>query len=156
MQQTWFTATGIVFNAAHDILLVHHKRLDRWLPPGGQIHPGERADQAVLREIFEETGVRAALIPNKRSVPTGDTFVLELNLPFAVLAYDMQGTGQHNCVDSIFLCRATDDAATLVPQEAEVQAAGWFTFAQLGQLNTFDNVIQTVAQALAHLGISHE
>ena len=29
-----------------------------WLTPGGSLHPGESFEDAVLREIFEETGLR--------------------------------------------------------------------------------------------------
>lgn len=38
------------------VLLVHHKRLNMWLPIGGGIEPGERPAEAVLREVREETG----------------------------------------------------------------------------------------------------
>ncbi len=38
------------------VLLVHHKKLDMWLPVGGGIEAGERPAEAVLREVREETG----------------------------------------------------------------------------------------------------
>ena len=38
-------------------LLVHHRKLDKWLQPGGHCEPGETALQAAIREAFEETGV---------------------------------------------------------------------------------------------------
>lgn len=40
-------------------LLVHHRKLRRWLQPGGHCEAGETALQAATREAFEETGVRA-------------------------------------------------------------------------------------------------
>lgn len=39
------------------ILLVEHKRLQKWLPAGGEIEPGETPLQAAERELFEETGL---------------------------------------------------------------------------------------------------
>jgi 8-oxo-dGTP pyrophosphatase MutT (NUDIX family) len=53
------TASGIVLSAdAHDVLLIFHRRLERWLQPGGHVEP-EDADLAVAaeREVLEETGV---------------------------------------------------------------------------------------------------
>lgn len=52
------TASGIVLDAEREhVLLVHHKRLERWLQPGGHI---EASDTSLLaasrREVLEETG----------------------------------------------------------------------------------------------------
>ena len=38
------------------ILLVRHKRLELWLPVGGEIEPGETPLEAARRELAEETG----------------------------------------------------------------------------------------------------
>ena len=48
----------------HDgrVLLHWHKKLQRWLPPGGHIERNESPDDAATREVFEETGVPIALI----------------------------------------------------------------------------------------------
>lgn len=44
----------------HDgrVCLAHHKKLDLWVPPGGHIELDEDPDQALFREIEEETGLR--------------------------------------------------------------------------------------------------
>jgi len=39
------------------VLLVDHRELGTWLPPGGHIELEEDTDQALLREIEEETGL---------------------------------------------------------------------------------------------------
>ncbi len=54
-----FTATGFV---VHDdsIALHWHPKVKAWLPPGGHIEPNEDPVQAVLREIEEETGLKAS------------------------------------------------------------------------------------------------
>ncbi|WP_326731817.1 NUDIX domain-containing protein [Streptomyces phaeochromogenes] len=44
------------------VLLVHH----RWrglVPPGGRVEPGETPREGARRELFEETGVEAELLP---------------------------------------------------------------------------------------------
>jgi 8-oxo-dGTP pyrophosphatase MutT (NUDIX family) len=57
-------AGGVVLNERQDLLVVnerHRRDLTRpyWKLPGGALHPGEHLVDAVIREVYEETGVRA-------------------------------------------------------------------------------------------------
>ena len=54
------TGSAIVLDGAGRTLLHRHKRLGRWLQPGGHVDPGESPDQAALREAREETGIPLA------------------------------------------------------------------------------------------------
>ena len=57
-----FTATGFVVH--RDRLLLHwHPKVRAWLPPGGHVDDNEDPVQAVLREILEESGVEARVVP---------------------------------------------------------------------------------------------
>lgn len=49
--------TGLVYDDAGRILLVHENEVGRWAPPGGAIEPGEAPYDAVVREVSEETGL---------------------------------------------------------------------------------------------------
>lgn len=51
-----------------EILLVRHKRLELWLPVGGEIEPGETPLEAARRELREETGLEGVFPP---VYPTG-------------------------------------------------------------------------------------
>ena len=44
-------------------LLILHKRLGVWLPPGGELNPGETPLEAARRELFEETGLSGTFPP---------------------------------------------------------------------------------------------
>jgi 8-oxo-dGTP pyrophosphatase MutT (NUDIX family) len=52
------TCTGVVLAPDRDaVLLVHHRRLDRWLLPGGHVEPGDASiGEVARREVVEETG----------------------------------------------------------------------------------------------------
>ena len=54
-----FTASGFVVSPdGSSLLLIHHRRLDRWLQPGGHIDPEDASPiAAAAREVTEETGV---------------------------------------------------------------------------------------------------
>lgn len=57
-QLTHVTASAVVVGP-HGTLLHVHRRLGRWLQPGGHVDPGEEPAAAALRETHEETGVAA-------------------------------------------------------------------------------------------------
>ena len=55
---------GVVCLKGDSVLLIRRgtaPRLGEWSLPGGRIEPGERAADAALRELREETGVEARL-----------------------------------------------------------------------------------------------
>jgi 8-oxo-dGTP diphosphatase len=54
-------AGGVVCRDDGAVLLVHRPRYDDWSLPKGKLDPGESFEQAALREVEEETGVRARL-----------------------------------------------------------------------------------------------
>lgn len=58
-------AVGVVCLRGDEVLLIRRgtpPRLGEWSLPGGRIEPGERAVDAALRELREETGVEARIL----------------------------------------------------------------------------------------------
>ncbi|MDR0272051.1 MAG: NUDIX domain-containing protein [Clostridiales bacterium] len=147
MIKNHFTATGIVFNDDGNVLMVKHKKFGKWLPPGGHIEENELPCDAVLREIFEETGVKARVVS-----ATFDTDSMvekrckELPVPLTIQLQDIEGDGSHNHIDMIYLCRAENSA--LKPQENEIDGVGWFSPSQvIDELETFENIRSSVGKA---------
>ena len=56
------SASAIVRNDAGEILLERRSDDGRWSVPSGVIDPGEQPAAAVVREVFEETGVRVEVV----------------------------------------------------------------------------------------------
>jgi len=56
----------VVSESGRETLLLHHRKLDRWLQPGGHANPDETSGERVaLREAREETGLEGLrLHPN--------------------------------------------------------------------------------------------
>ncbi len=68
-EQIDFTVAIFVVHAGK-VLVIHHKKLDRWLPLGGHIELDEDPEQAALRETQEESGLEVELI-GERPPTTG-------------------------------------------------------------------------------------
>ena len=51
-----FTVAVFVVDADR-VLLVHHRRLCKWLPVGGHIELDEDPEAAALRDVLEESGL---------------------------------------------------------------------------------------------------
>jgi 8-oxo-dGTP pyrophosphatase MutT (NUDIX family) len=91
------TCTGLVLASdRRRLLLVHHRRLDRWLLPGGHIEPADATlADAARREVLEETGalLRSDLEPHLAGVVVhgippgrGEPYHLHHDLIFAFQA----------------------------------------------------------------------
>jgi 8-oxo-dGTP pyrophosphatase MutT (NUDIX family) len=113
------TTTALVFHPEGDsILLIHHRRLDRWLLPGGHVElEDETIQDAAAREALEETGVqlsRSGIAPliglDVHGIPPG------------------KGEPMHYHHDLIFLFRAD---SPFLNQGEEVREARWFGIASL-------------------------
>jgi 8-oxo-dGTP diphosphatase len=60
-------AGGVVVRNGR-VLLVHRPRYDDWSLPKGKLDAGESFEEAALREVEEETGLRARLVRELPSV----------------------------------------------------------------------------------------
>ena len=99
-----FTATGFVVHNDH-LALHWHPKVQAWLPPGGHIDENEDPVQAVLREIEEETGLRAEVVSNER--PWELDYPSQVPAPFTIMVEDIPDPdqGPHQHIDMIYMCR---------------------------------------------------
>ncbi len=54
--------TGLVFDDAGRVLLQKHGDTLRWVAPGGSVEPDEQPVDALLRELWEETGLLVEVV----------------------------------------------------------------------------------------------
>ena len=125
------TSSAAILNPSGDkLLLIHHRFLDKWIPPGGHYEaPGTLWDSA-LREVEEETGLTGL---------TMHDWCRDLDLPMdidtlATPANPAKGEGPHLHHDFRFLAVAEREAE-LTPQLAEVLGARWTPLAELVEAN---------------------
>jgi 8-oxo-dGTP pyrophosphatase MutT (NUDIX family) len=107
---THITASAVVVGA-RGVLLHRHRRLLRWLQPGGHLDPGELPEDAALRECAEETGLLV------RHPPSGPLLV----------HVDVHGAADdHVHLDLRYLVFGPD--AEPAPLPGESQEAAWFSW----------------------------
>lgn len=127
------------------ILLHWHAKLGRWLPPGGHIEPNEVPDDAAVREVWEETGVRSTL-RDTPDVPADLPRPGEprpLCRPAGMLLTAIAPGHQH--VDLVYF-------ATGEPSDAR-EGVGWFAAADLPALGLTAEIADWCAAALGSAGI---
>lgn len=106
-------AVGIICFRGDEVLLIRRGRPPRqgqWSLPGGRIEPGERAVDAALRELREETGVEAELLG---LVDVVDGLFPEAGVHYVLIDYAARWTGGEPCAGD-----DADDAAFLPLPEA--------------------------------------
>ncbi len=112
--------TVAVFVVREGKVLLHwHRKLGMWLPPGGHIEPGELPDEAAVREVFEETGVRAELAGERREDVEDP---VQLHRPAGVQLENIGPGHQH--IDLIYFARPS--GSTEVRQEFSADKVGWY------------------------------
>jgi 8-oxo-dGTP pyrophosphatase MutT (NUDIX family) len=107
------------------VLMIHHRALDKWLPIGGHIDPGEDPDQALLREIQEECGLEVEIVADR--APIEDPTVRALYTPAHVNIHKITATHSH--VVNIYYARWKSGEPVLAG--AEHHQIRWFTRAEL-------------------------
>ena len=124
-----FTVTGFVVHGDRTVLL-WHRLLQMWVPPGGHVEAHEDPVTALLREIEEETGLRAQVVG---AAPRFDfDYPAQVPPPYTILIEDSPEPGNpHQHVDLIYFCRSLDGERLRSPSPDE--ALVWVSEAQLRQ-----------------------
>lgn len=113
-----FTASAVVVTPEGDrVAMLHHRKLERWLQPGGHVEPGDDGDLllAAMREAREETGCEVGPHPLAPLPLDVDAHVIPAR----------KNEAEHTHLDVRFLLVATS-AEALAHDPAESSAIHWF------------------------------
>jgi 8-oxo-dGTP pyrophosphatase MutT (NUDIX family) len=103
-----------------EVLLVHHRRLDRWLQPGGHTDPQDTSVfDTARREVIEETGVSELKAPRCEEILDVDVHEIPARPKEAA----------HLHFDVRYLL--TTQERQISPQAREVRGVEWFRVAEL-------------------------
>ncbi|NGX43471.1 MAG: RNA pyrophosphohydrolase [Chlamydiae bacterium] len=135
-----------VYVIDHDrVLLIYHRKIQKWLPPGGHIDPNETPPEAAKREVFEETGLEVELIHNE-NIWIERWNATSFERPYMCLLEEIpehNGHPAHQHIDFIYLSQPIN--GTLKENPEETAGIRWFTLEEVEQLEPdVDIFLETV------------
>jgi 8-oxo-dGTP pyrophosphatase MutT (NUDIX family) len=116
-----------------------------WLPPGGHIEEGELPDEAAVREVWEETGLRIELVGERRE-DIADP--VQLHRPAGVQLENIAPGHQH--IDLIYFAKLAGSAE--VRDECARDQVGWYGPEDWDEMRVNREVRGWCERALAALG----
>lgn len=148
-----FTATAYIVSGGRTLLLWHRK-LRMWLPPGGHLEPNEDPVQGAIREALEESGLAVEVIPPPDLLAVATPLILPP--PAVVGVFDIEAEGQpfHQHIDFVYYTRplAPVDFDATIPEGIH----RWLTAKELGlpfSLPAPDGTLVRVAEDVRLLGV---
>lgn len=140
-----FAVATFVVQRGH-VLLLFHRKLRLWLPPGGHVDPDELPDEAAVREVWEEAGIRCELV-GERGVEV--EYPRQLVRPAGI---QLERIGpDHEHVDLIYFARPLDGLAEPTG-DGEGDAVAWYPLDSLEGMGVPEDVRLWAERAVRALG----
>lgn len=125
-----FTATVYVFHESR-VLLHRHKKLGKWLPPGGHVEKNELPHEAAKREALEESGLEIEIL-SQENIQANFSHAISIPRPFACLLEEIpqyKEFPKHQHIDMIYLSRLSGS------QTEPIAPFTWLTYEESQQIH---------------------
>ena len=119
-----------------ELLLVHHKKFDRWMIAGGHVEQNENPVEAVLREANEETSAMPRLVCFLHS-SLEDTYLTWLLPPEYFFEYRIPAQAdedEHSHIDCVYI--GLVDSKKISHRVEEFNAIQWFSEKEVAESTT--------------------
>lgn len=146
-----FTATVYILDQEQRVLLIFHRKLKKWLPPGGHLDPNEIPPDAACREAKEETGLDIELI-HQENVWVERWNAKSFPRPYLCLLQEIPAFGDqspHQHVDFLYLGRPIGGQE--LQNARETDGLRWFTLEEIESLTSDEDIFLETQQVLRHI-----
>ena len=134
------------------VLLVRHRRLGRWMYPGGYLEADEDPVDGLRREIREELGIDIELVCVP---PVRHLAVKVLPAPFLMLSFDTDDSAEaRRQVDMVYICRPL--RGTPVPSDSELSGYAWVSIDDVDSLDLPPELPAVIRAAVVHARLNGE
>ncbi len=126
------------------ILLIFHKKLNRWMQPGGHVERKENIIDALRHEVLEETGIKLNIKSPKEYLDGS----VEQPLPFYIQVQPIPAFGDepaHHHIDMGYKFVVKHQKPK--PGAGESQRVDWFTKQEVSKIKTIPSVKAALLQA---------
>lgn len=114
------------------VLLIRHKAGSHWAFPKGHVEKDESEHQTAVREVREETGVRAQINTHFRTV----------------ISYS---SSRKVLKDVVYFAAVLPSVQKTHAQESEIREVMWCDISKAGSIITFPNDKQVLSDAISYL-----
>lgn len=125
----------ILDNSEQYVLLIHHKKLDRWFQPGGHCDGDSDVLGVALKEALEETGVNDIQVAYER--------IFDIDIHTIPERKDIP---EHLHYDIRFLFKTDKDLPLLISEESNDLA--WIELDRVEALNNEESMMRMVRKTL--------
>jgi 8-oxo-dGTP pyrophosphatase MutT (NUDIX family) len=142
-----FTATVYLLDS-QKVLLIYHKKLGKWLPPGGHIEPNETPPEAARREALEETGYLIDFFSDEH-IQIDRWNAKSFERPLLCLLEEIpayQDIPAHQHMDMVFAARPISQE-----QCCETQKCKWFTLPEVLQMRSDVDIFAETKEVITML-----
>lgn len=117
----------VVFN--NQKVLVIHQNIGHWGLPKGHVEIGETEEETAIREVLEETSIKANIIPGFRKMIT----------------YQVR----ENIIKDVVYFVGTTDNINTINQESEVSEVRWMNFNDALSIITYQDDKKVLEEAIS-------
>ncbi len=139
-----FTVATFVVHR-QQVLLLWHRKLQMWLPPGGHIDRNELPDEAAVREVLEESGIHCRLVGEKG---LGVEYPRQLVRPAGIQLETITTQPAHEHIDFIYFARVLSGIDPIPRLNNESEQIGWYTLQQLREMQVAEDVLGWAEKAI--------
>lgn len=141
-------ATSVYIIKEQKVLLIFHRKFNKWLPPGGHLDANESPPEGAKREVREETGLEIEFI-SQENVSINRSNAISIYRPYLCLQEEIPAFGNmsaHQHIDFVYLAKPAGGSE--LPNLEEIAGMRWFSMEEIEALEPDVNIFAETVEVI--------